>query len=74
MAQFKVLSRHLLGIIEKNHEKPARITGLLGRDLNPGLSEYEAGVTTTWPWLSVRCRWEDNIKVGSLKLDYTGSG
>jgi hypothetical protein len=49
MALFKVLSRHSSGGTEENHEKPRS----LGKDLNPGPTEYDAGVLTTRPRRSV---------------------
>jgi hypothetical protein len=44
---YKVLSQHLL-TETGNYENPQSP----GRDLNPGFSEYEAGVLTTRPWRS----------------------
>jgi hypothetical protein len=41
MARFKVLSRHLSGRADENHEGPVRMAGL-----NPGPSEYETAVLT----------------------------
>jgi hypothetical protein len=52
LPNYKALSRHSPGGTEENHEK--RQSGLSpGRDLNLGSPEYEAGVLTTQPRLSV---------------------
>jgi hypothetical protein len=52
VAQLTVLSRHLSGGTEENHEKPHNSRSP-GRDSNPGPPEYEAGVLTTRSRLSV---------------------
>jgi hypothetical protein len=44
---FKVLSQGSLGVTEKSHEKLKSHSRSLGRDLNPGPTEYETGVLTT---------------------------
>jgi hypothetical protein len=49
---FKVLSRHSSGKCEENHENPQDRRSL-GRDLNPGSPECDAGVLTTRPQRSV---------------------
>jgi hypothetical protein len=46
---FKVLSWRLPGGTEENHKKLSQISWSLGRDLNLGPPEYEAGVLTTRP-------------------------
>jgi hypothetical protein len=43
VAQFKVLYRHLFGGSEENNKTP-QDSQFVGRDLNPGLPQYEAGV------------------------------
>jgi hypothetical protein len=53
MALFKVLSRHLPGRTGENYEHVKQDIRSPGRDLNPGLSEYEAGMLTTGPQCSV---------------------
>jgi hypothetical protein len=50
VALFKVLSQHLPGRTGENHENLSQDSLSPDRDLNPGPSEYEAGVLTTrWP-------------------------
>jgi hypothetical protein len=47
-AEFMVLSRHLFGATEENHEKTlSQDSRSPGLDLNSVLPEYEAGVLTT---------------------------
>jgi hypothetical protein len=46
---FKVISRHSPGETEKNDENLSPDNWFPGRDLNPGLPEYEVGVLTTLP-------------------------
>jgi hypothetical protein len=48
----KELTRHSTDRTEENHEKPQGSRSL-GRNLNPGPPEYEAGVLTTRPRRSV---------------------
>jgi len=52
--QFKTLPRHSIGLIEETTKNSFRIGGLRARDLNSGTSEYEAGVPTTRPQLSIK--------------------
>jgi hypothetical protein len=53
VAQFKVKSQHLPGGTEKTHKNFIYDNPSPGRDLNPGPSEYEAGVFTNQPRRSV---------------------
>jgi hypothetical protein len=53
VAYLKVLSRHLPGRTEENHENLSQVSRSPVRDLNPGTPEYEAGVLSTRPRLSV---------------------
>jgi hypothetical protein len=46
---FNVLSRHLAGGSDKNHENRWSEYRSPDRDLNPGPPEYEAGALTTLP-------------------------
>jgi hypothetical protein len=46
MPKIKVLSRHLRGRSEENHETLGQDSRSPGQDLNPGIPEYEAGVLT----------------------------
>jgi hypothetical protein len=53
-SNFKVLSQHSPGRTNENHGKNSfKIAGRRDQDLNPGLSEYEAGVLTTRPRRSI---------------------
>jgi hypothetical protein len=61
----EVLSRHLPGRTEGNHENLSQDSRSPGRDLNPGCPEYE-GVLTAWPWRSVLSRWN------TLEQQYIG--
>jgi hypothetical protein len=49
VAKFKMLSQHLLGGAEENHENLNQDSQSPGRDLNPGHPEYEAEMLTTRP-------------------------
>jgi hypothetical protein len=49
MAQFKILSRHLAGGTDKNHEKPRLNIRSVGTYLNQGPHEYEGELLTTRP-------------------------
>jgi hypothetical protein len=49
VAKFKMLSQHLLGGTEENHENLNQDSQSPGRDLNPGPPEYEAEMLTTRP-------------------------
>jgi hypothetical protein len=44
---YEVLSRHLPGGSEENHENPESIGWYPGRDLNSGPPEYEARMLTS---------------------------
>jgi hypothetical protein len=47
LAWFKIPSRHLSGVTDKNHEKPQSVTPVWGPIFEPGTSQHEAGVLTT---------------------------
>jgi hypothetical protein len=57
MAYIKVLPRHSFGGTEKDGEN-SQDSPFLGRDLNPGPHEYEAGMLKTQPRRSVLSEWQ----------------